>query len=182
MSSSSGSEGSTLAQENISYSDTYPTFYLDQPNDFQFIQPETASIPSNNVDIGEAGPGPSTTAAATARDRKNLKVPSLDDAEDPRYVVEYMTAGAVIRMDETLHKKWRTTYGDVQAQMHAAADNDGDVDMENPSDEVNPWAPFATETDWRVVNWVIEENIGQGTVDRLLKIPGVRCVCSIKVY
>ena len=145
-----------MAQENISYSNTYPTFYNDQPNDFQFIQPETTSIPSNNVAIGEAGPGPSTTAAATARDRKNLKVPSLDNAEDPRYIVKYMTAGAVIRMDKTLHKKWRTTYRDVQTQMYAAADNNGDVDMENPSDEVNPWAPFATKTDCRVANWVIE--------------------------
>jgi len=154
--SGSGSEGSTLAQEDISYPDTYPTYYVDQPNDFQFIQPETTPVPSNNVGIGEAGPGPSTTAAASARDRKNLKVPSLDDAEDPRYVVEYMTAGAVIRMDKTLHKKWRTTYRDVQTQMYAAADNNGDVDMENPSDEVNPWAPFATKTDCRVANWVIE--------------------------
>lgn len=46
------------------------------------------------------------------------------------------TAGYVIRMDQTLHTKWRNVFGD-----HQEIDTDGNVEM---GDDTNLYAPFAS--------------------------------------
>ncbi|KAJ7334948.1 hypothetical protein DFH08DRAFT_916210 [Mycena albidolilacea] len=52
-------------------------------------------------------------------------------------------------------------------------DPDGDVDMSDP-DKINGFAPFASELDWRIADWVVKEGPGHKAFNRLLDIPGVR--------
>ena len=50
-----------------------------------------------------------------------------------------------------------------------------DVDGEEPpaADPNSKWKPFASELDWQVAMWVIREDVGQNSLNRLLSIPGV---------
>ncbi|KAE9382526.1 hypothetical protein BT96DRAFT_1055474, partial [Gymnopus androsaceus JB14] len=45
---------------------------------------------------------------------------------------------------------------------------DGTAPLPNRS-----FAPFASEMDWRIVEWVVKDGIGHKSFDRLLDIPGV---------
>jgi hypothetical protein len=56
--------------------------------------------------------------------------------------------------------------------MFGGVDEDGDVEM-GEEDNVNKFAPFASELDWRVARWAVQEGIGHKSFDRLLAIPGV---------
>lgn len=94
---------------------------------------------------------------------------TLDDNEDSRVVDVHPSAGYVIRMDETLHNKWRTTFGDMISDSH---NEDSDI-----SQDSNPYQPFASELDWRIAQWAVKDGPGQNAFDRLLKIPGVRSYC-----
>ncbi|KAJ7307753.1 hypothetical protein DFH08DRAFT_927418 [Mycena albidolilacea] len=69
-------------------------------------------------------------------------------------------------MNDNLHAKWKRSFG-------LAIDPDGDIDME-VSDSSNGFAPFASELDWRIAEWVIKNGPGHKAFDRLLNIPGVR--------
>ncbi|KAJ7433255.1 hypothetical protein B0H11DRAFT_2259609 [Mycena galericulata] len=90
----------------------------------------------------------------------------LSDEGDTRVVDSHPTAGRVIRMNENLHAKWKRSFG-------LAMDGDGDVEMGGP-DISNGFAPFASELDWRIAEWVIKDGPGHKAFDRLLNIPGVR--------
>ena len=68
-------------------------------------------------------------------------------------------------MDPTLHKKWRAMYG--------REDADGDTAMGEAALPEQEFAPFASELDWRVARWAVQEGIGHKSLDRLLSIPGV---------
>ncbi|KAJ7020868.1 hypothetical protein C8F04DRAFT_1403295 [Mycena alexandri] len=74
----------------------------------------------------------------------------------------------VIRMNDNLHTKWKRSFG-----LAMPVDPEGDVDMEN-IDRSNGFAPFASELDWRIAEWVVKEGPGHKAFDRLLDIPGVR--------
>ncbi|KAF8223360.1 hypothetical protein L208DRAFT_1202901, partial [Tricholoma matsutake] len=64
-------------------------------------------------------------------------------------------AGKVIPMDECLHDHWH--------QLFREQDGDGD----------DNYAPFASEMDWRVAQWMVKDGIGHKSFDRFLAIPGV---------
>jgi len=49
---------------------------------------------------------------------------------------------------------------------------DVDIDMEDK------FAPFASELDWRVARWAVQEGIGHKSFDRLMVIPGVGTTIS----
>jgi hypothetical protein len=93
-----------------------------------------------------------------------------DDDVDLRVEVPHPTAGRVIRIDESVHQRWRREFPGV--------DEEGDVPMEDvvegSSSGVNRFAPFASELDWRVACWVVQDGIGHKSFDRLMAIPGVR--------
>lgn len=114
------------------------------------------------VAIGEAGP--STATSSSSRQRPNSR--QLDDNDDTRVVETHPTAGGVIRMDESLHQKWRKVFG-------GGVDRDGDVPMDGVDQEID-YAPFASKLDWEVARWAIKDNPGHKAFDRLLNIPGVR--------
>ncbi|KAF7363254.1 hypothetical protein MVEN_00678500 [Mycena venus] len=90
----------------------------------------------------------------------------LSDEDDRRVVDSHPTAGKVIRMNDNLHAKWKRSFG-------LAIDPDGDIEMAG-SDSPNGFAPFASELDWRIADWVIKEGPGHKAFDRLLDIPGVQ--------
>lgn len=100
----------------------------------------------------------------------------LDEDEDGRVVDEWTESGSVLRMDPTLHERWKAIF---QSPSTTQSDADGDVQMDSDpgTPQVNSpnttFHPFASELDWRVANWFIHEGIGHGSWDRFLQIPGV---------
>lgn len=46
-------------------------------------------------------------------------------------------------------------------------------DVQDSSSASAVWEPFSGETDWELAKWFIKEGIGQGAVDRFLRIPQV---------
>lgn len=134
----------------------------DDDNLFHFIP-----LPSTPPDIGEAGPGPSSTAAAAQTTADRLRRRVLDDTDDSRVEDIFQGAGLVVQMNENLHERWKKMF-------ESEHDGDGDVRMgEMPVDHTS-FHPFASELDWRVANWVIKESLGHKAFDRFLSIPGVR--------
>lgn len=112
---------------------------------------------------------------------------TLDDNDDDSRVVEvHPSAGYVIRMDETLHNKWRRTFGDLK-DLQTIDDIEDEGNKENGSgssadQDSNPYTPFASELDWRVAQWAVKDGPGQNAFDRLLKIPGVCSYCLKRFY
>ena len=140
--------------------------FLEEEELFHFE--EIHSLPQ----LGEAGPGPSTNAERLRLDKMlGSKRCILDDDDDERVEVVHPTAGKVLRMDPSLHERWARIFGSRQ-------DADGDISMDDGEKEEEEteagYFPFASETDWRVVQWMVEDGIGHNSFDRLLKIPGVR--------
>ena len=137
---------------------------------FHFV-PQSSLEQQSDTDVvmedGEGGPGPSTLA--NRRSRFNAPR-TLDDSDDDRVEEIHPTAGKVIRMDESLHRRWKKVFG----EFHSSPRDDGDGDIEmRGGQEDNPYSPFASELDWRIARWVIKDGPGQNAFDRLLKIPGV---------
>lgn len=106
------------------------------------------------------------TAPGPSRQGRNYGYSQPDDFVDERIEEDpFPTAAKVIRMDRTLHEKWRALFGH--------EDSSGDVSMGDAASDGLEFAPFASELDWRVANWAIQEGIGHKSLDRLLAIPGV---------
>ena len=118
-------------------------------------------IPLETYFSDDAEPGPSCRSFHSG-DEDSISDSDVDERveEDP-----FPTAGRVIRMDTTLHEKWRAHFG--------YEDADGDTVMGDASTFNQAFAPFASELDWRVASWAVQEGIGQKTLDRLFSIPGV---------
>jgi hypothetical protein len=87
------------------------------------------------------------------------------DEDNSRIVNSHPTAGKVIRMNDNLHAKWKRSFG-------LATDSNGDIEMGGP-DSSSAFAPFASELDWQIAEWVIKDGPGHKAFDRLLNIPGV---------
>ena len=95
----------------------------------------------------------------------------LEKEEDSQYVeTPYPDAGYVFGVDESLYSKWKRHFG------HQEIDEEGDVTMKDGMEPLSSFAPFASELDWRVASWAIKDGIGHKSFDRLLSIPGVRCL------
>jgi hypothetical protein len=125
---------------------------------FHFVQHEEEE---ELVEIGEAGPGPSTQNHRSANRHR-----VLDDDDDTRVIDEHPTAGRSIRMGSTVYEQWHTHFD--------GKDSDGDYDMEGTSNVDNSYLPFASELDCKIAMWAVKENIGHNAMGRLLAIPGVR--------
>ncbi|KAE9389338.1 hypothetical protein BT96DRAFT_1070394 [Gymnopus androsaceus JB14] len=134
------------------------------------------------LEIGEPGPGPSTQAFQQRLLERQLgaKVQVLDDEETQRVEEEHPTGGVCIRMDASLHTRWR--------EIHNLPPEDELNHSEDPPNNplplpINPstspslrdqmFSPFASEMDWRIAEWVVKDSIGHKSFDRLLSIPGV---------
>lgn len=144
--------------------------FLEQEELFRFE--EIRSLPQ----LGEAGPGPLTIAERLRLDKMlGSKRRILDDDDDERVEDVHPTAGKVLRMDPTLHERWAKIFGSGKDADGDVSMEDGDVSMEDGEEETDTgYFPFASEMDWRVAQWMVEDGIGHNSFDRLLKIPGVR--------
>lgn len=132
---------------------------------FRLVLPEPSGADrrdqasSSSVQEGQLPPGIRRTALA------------LDDDEDSRVQEEDPLHGRVIRMSETVMETWKTFFSedlDDQDLMNVDGE-DGNSDTDHP----NRWKPFASELDWKVAMWAVREDVGQGSLNRLLAIPGV---------
>lgn len=151
-----------------------PGDLLDELNDtlFQFV-PLSASASSSSTssaDIHLPTNHASTSTSTRNGDPGTATFQSsmrLDDDTDERVEDIDEMAGKVIRMDATLRDRWKRLFRAVDAD---AMEVDGDDDPVIS----NRWAPFASELDWRVAKWAVQEGAGHNSFDRLLAIPGVR--------
>jgi hypothetical protein len=117
------------------------------------------------VRIREAGPGPSSTHQCHAD-------PRILDEQDDKLITDWNErAGWVIHMDERLHVRWQKLF------LHDDGKDTSPTSTSNPppdnNAELNPYAPFASELDWRIAKWVVKDKIGHKSFDRFLTIPGV---------
>jgi hypothetical protein len=147
---------------------------------FHFVEPMVEEIREEEmVEIGIAGPGPSTQESRHSQDRQNKKfqVYALDEEDDTRFEVEHKSAGRVIKMDTSLTDRWRKLF----------QNDDMDIDIADhlahpsPATE-NLYSPFASELDWRVARWAVKDGIGHNSLNRLLAIPGVSSFLKIVKY
>lgn len=119
-------------------------------------------IPADS-DPNQPGPSSRSARASSAADTAN---PGDILSDEEEQVVEvHPTAGKVIRMSDDLYAKWAHSFG-------LEPDRDGDIAM-GGSDSPNGFAPFASELDWRIAQWVVKDGPGHKAFDRLLDIPGV---------
>jgi hypothetical protein len=140
--------------------------YEEENDIFHFvplIEPEP-QVP----EVGEAGPGPSTQSKRLLEKQLGAKLRTLDDSSgESAQIFEWNEgAGAVIRMDSSIHDRWKIAH------------NIQEGDSENIMDSTSPlpsemYAPFASEMDWKVAEWAVKEGIGHNSFDRFLAIPGV---------
>ena len=114
------------------------------------------------VGIGEAGPGPSSTHQCHADSR-------ILDEQDDKLITDWNErAGQVIHMDERLHVRWQKLF------LHDNGKDTSPTSTSNPPPdknvELNPYAPLASELDWQIAKWVVQDN---KSFDHFLTIPGV---------
>lgn len=129
---------------------------------------------NDEVAIEQAGPGPSTQRLrmhTMLGGRARYLDDDDEDITNERVSVEHATAGLVIRVSTTIHEKWASLFGTKIS---------GDVVMDGSGapEDVEWYKPFASETDWRVAKWMVDEGIGHNAFDSLLKIPGVGFIFS----
>ncbi|KAL0063613.1 hypothetical protein AAF712_009470 [Marasmius tenuissimus] len=116
-----------------------------------------------DIDIGEAGPGPSMTERNSGLKRMAAGIPfSLTIKETEVFLEPHKNGGKVIQMAKPLYEKWRARFEDKDESKDKDKDNEDAV-----------YSPFASKWDWQIAQWAIQENVGQGAFDQLLKIPGV---------
>ncbi|KIY63769.1 hypothetical protein CYLTODRAFT_125515 [Cylindrobasidium torrendii FP15055 ss-10] len=132
-----------------------------------------------DVAIGEPGPGPSTARSRLGQmigARARYLDDDGEDGENDDIVVEHPTAGAEIRTARSLYGRWVALFGGEQEDEAAM-----DVDDSTLPDlaEGDLYQPFASRIDWEIARWMVTENIGHGSFNRLLKIEGVRTALGL---
>ena len=93
-----------------------------------------------------------------------------EEEEDDRETELHSTAGKVIRIDQTIHEKWRQQFGLSGEEDEMRTEGTSDEDQ-HEADHL--FYPFASKLDWEVACWAVQEGIGHKAFDRLLAIPGV---------
>ena len=94
----------------------------------------------------------------------------VEEEEDDRVTELHPTAGKVIRIDQTIHEKWRQQFGLSGEEDEMRTEGTSDEDQ-HEADHL--FYPFASKLDWEVACWAVQEGIGHKAFDRLLAIPGV---------
>lgn len=131
---------------------------------FHFIPLENLP-PPHEYGIGEAGPGPSTVAY-----NHQVQHCALDNDDDTWVEDEDGSVGKVVCMNDNLHRRWHKLFG--------AGDGDA-MDVDEDIEEPSFFHPFASKLHWRIANWMVKDNPGHNTFNRLLSIPGVSETYSI---
>lgn len=74
-------------------------------------------------------------------------------------------------MSQTVTETWKAWFSEDMGD-EDGIDINGEDWYAGPVN-LNRWKPFASELDWRVAMWAVREDIGQGSLNCLLSIPGV---------
>lgn len=130
---------------------------LDVDMDFGPYESEFNFLPSDEPEIGRAGPGPQTAENQILQEAAKTH-PILDDDDDQRVIQIDKEAGRIYRREPP--------------PGHFQVDKDGDSLMDDDG-EPNPFFPFASELDWRVARWAVKDGPGHNAFNRLLEVPGV---------
>ncbi|KAF8964532.1 hypothetical protein BDZ97DRAFT_1757870 [Flammula alnicola] len=127
--------------------------------EFHFI-PDEYSTSVHDTEESEAGPGPRTAANRILQGATHPRHSVLDDDddEDERVTIMDQDAGKIRRQEAP--------------PRYIPMDRDGDILM-SEGGELNPFAPFSSELDWRVAQWAVKDGPGHNAFNRLLEIPGV---------
>jgi len=164
--------GDADEDEDEALEDIAQSWYEQDLDDLFFIDQEEIE-----VEIGAAGPGPSTQAS---RARQKTLRRTLEEEDDTRVRDTFDHAARVIRIQPSLHDRWKKLFSSEAEDVEATQDYSSVGDGVNPfapsASGVNLFASFASEMDWRVARWAVQEGIGHGSFDRLLSIPGVRFI------
>lgn len=164
---SAGPVDITIPEWPIEDDDNYQDEDFDTPYQDSLERNEYQLIPE--LQAGVAGPSAQPPTTAPPRSRV------LDDEDDTRYIVEHATAGQIKKLGPPPSR----TRPPPPRMAHV--DDDGDVEMEgseHQSGPESPFFPFASELDHKVADWAITEDVGKGSFDRFLAIPGV---CSLSL-
>lgn len=148
------------------HEDDADVFFIDRPD----------------VAIGEQGPGPSTMRSRLGQmigARARYLDDDGDEGENDDIVLEHPTAGEEIRTADGLYQRWTALFGDQQQE-----ENGMDVDNGALPDlaERDLYRPFASRIDWEIARWMVTENIGHGSFNRLLEIDGVRTYILLALF
>ena len=169
-----GSGSDAMEEDQEGFGD-WESFHdvLERGEFFHFDLPAPTS--QNARFQGEGDASSSTDTTSSTRGSRRFDVPVLDDDEDTRVVEEDETAGRVIRMERSIVETWKAYFSDDSASDDLDSEVPMDVDVEEGlhTDPNSKWKPFASELDWQVAKWVIREDVGQNSLNRLLGIPGV---------
>ena len=145
----------------ITDSEIEPQEVMEEIEDLFHFIPLPASVP----EIGKPG----SSSGSLESNSHHWTSIQLEDHENDYYVeTSFPEAGYIVKVDESLHLKWKKQFG------HLDIDDEGDIIMQEDNEPLSPFAPFASELDWRVASWAINDGIGHKSFDRLLSIPGVR--------
>jgi hypothetical protein len=120
---------------------------LDLGDVFHFIPPMNAHPQASDAPLGQE---------RSARHHR-----ALEENNSELYEVVHESAGKVIRVDASLHAMYQDALQSRGKTTEATKEGE------------DFYSPFHSELDWRVARWAIMEGIGQGSLDRLLAIPGV---------
>ncbi|KAH9911752.1 uncharacterized protein B0H18DRAFT_891825 [Fomitopsis serialis] len=155
----SSDESSSSSNEDLDDAEDVLLPDVDPGEDDEFevlmFAPETAhrNAPTQSASAGESSSPSHARRTALA----------LDDDEDTRVEEVNEAAGVVLREGETVREEWRR-YFEEQKEKNG----------KQHKGEFSLWDPFDSELDWQLASWLIKEGIGQGAIDRLLKIPKFR--------
>ncbi|EPS93266.1 hypothetical protein FOMPIDRAFT_1084476, partial [Fomitopsis schrenkii] len=99
-----------------------------------------------------------------------IRPPILDDDDNDRTYEEDENMAAVIAMAPTVVEQWKAYFEDAGGEDRMDVD---DQENEDARGKDAKWRPFASELDWKVVSWIVREDVGQNSLNRFLSIPGV---------
>ena len=126
--------------------------------ELHFVPDEPYAKP-DDMEEGEAGPGPQTAANRIRRDASSVDTAHLVFQNGDECIrITHDSAGKILRFEDP--------------PRYIPADEDGDTVM-GMGDVSNPFAPFSSELDWRVAQWAVKDGPGHNAFNRLLEIPGV---------
>lgn len=116
-----------------------------------------------DIEEGHAGPGPHT-AENRIRQAVNHRQRVLDDDTDDRIIITDPKGGRIMR-----HLPTDPRLATFQT------DKNGDAPS-NQADTPDKYAPFTSQMDWRVAEWVVAEAHGpyRAFLNKFLEIPEVR--------
>ena len=113
-----------------------------------------------NPDLEDAAEGEADLESSTASYHRMRRTLVDDDAQSHTYQW-HPSAGRVYKQEETIHTRWRTLF---------AADRDANSE----------YKPFSSRLDWEIAQWAVKEKISQKSFNRLLKVPQVIFLISVR--